>query len=231
METPREVFLEACKRLTEAFESDGYQWRSSLSELVKIEGDLRFSFRLQTSPRNALIPSSRKGLHLPQFLGKLPGGRHADALFLSLPRQLLEIERFGSVAIIPHVTISNSKFKTWRGQRLKQKDPNPTIASANLGYLMPEQRWLEVNLASEVSRTARTDGIAENLRNVGIPFQVRFKNPAESVRWLAVEESIPFFAFATLEYAFFSGGNVVASEVLLLLLSRFRRLGWIGSYE
>ena len=142
-----------------------------------------------------------------------------------------EIKTFGTVAIIPHVQIGSSKFKTWKREQLRQKEPNGTIAAANLGYLMPEHQWLEVNLAKEESRAHRTNQIAEQLRNIGIPFQLRFKNPAESIVWMATEETVPFFPFATLEYAYFCGGEALAGKILELLLSRFKRLGRLDSYN
>jgi len=231
METAREIYLQACARLADSFEPDGFRWRSSLSELVKVDGDLRFSFRLQTSARNRLLASSQAPSRWSRLWTNFQGGKRSEGLFPSLIRQLREINSFGSVAIIPHVQIENPKFKAWKRDRLQQKDPNGTIAVTNLGYLMPKHQWLSVNLAKKESRARRTDEIAEQLRTLGIPFQLRFKNPAESAVWMATEESIPFRSFAILEYGYFCGGEALAKEVLGLLLSRFKRLDRIGSYN
>jgi hypothetical protein len=52
IETPREVFDDACRRIAEAFEPDSYRYSKSGQHFTRSKGDFRFRVSLQSSRNN-----------------------------------------------------------------------------------------------------------------------------------------------------------------------------------
>ena len=233
------IYSNACLQVAEVLRQYGFVWHTAQFKLVKKAGDLQLEFRFQSSHRNVVFnqpdapPELGSGARAPTLAThpSSPDRQDYAALFLPLETCLAEIAEFGSVTLIAHASVVSRGFKAWKRTKLNDAAANGTVAGANVGYLTPQRKWLEVNLAHSVFRSDRIVLLAALLESVGLPFFDRFLHPKEALHWM-IEDNLPGqLAFSTLEYAHFLGGAEGASAVLLLLLRQMKVKGWDDEYH
>ena len=208
MSEPREIYLKACCEVAAAFELMGFRWRKSRQNAVKKQGDLTFRLWFQSSFRNALLQESFAPVQ--NKAAPLKSDR-----FMLLELTLAEIERFGNVAFMAHVSVHAASIKKWRATL-----PNPIrvddgVAGTNIGYLASENpAWLEVNLANPATRQARTAAMVDLITTSGFPYFNRFRHPDEVVASLIDSSDPGMMDYMELEYAVCYGSTQIGAKVL-----------------
>jgi hypothetical protein len=173
----REIYLKACGEVSDALQVDGFRWRKSRQDLVKKDSDLTFRVWFQSSFRNALLSE------LPTM--ESTGPLTAD-LFIPLETALAEIERFGSVSFMAHVSVHAQSIKKWRGTLAHPIRKDDGVAGTNIGNLVSPPHWLDVNLANPQMRGSRVQAIIALLRDTGFRYFDRFKDPERMVSSFSV---------------------------------------------
>src|ERR1035438_9641662 len=167
----RDVFIEVCQTIVAALEPNGYRWIKSQNDLARKDGPFTFRLHFQSSHRNFLAEgknAGRSGLGIGRIALIGP------ALFVPLPIQLLEINQYGSVKMIPHIQVDDARIAKWRRQLQKPLRLDSSVTSANLGYLSQERSWLEINLANPLTRASRLTELITLIQSAAFPFFERF---------------------------------------------------------
>lgn len=220
MNQPREIYRKACYEVAAAFEPRGFHWRQSRQDAVKKEGDLTFRLWFQSSCRNALLQESFE-----------PVGNNATPLksdlFMPLELALAEIERFGSVAFMVHLSVHAASMKKWRATLLNPIRVDDVVAGTNIGYLASEHpAWFEVNLANPTTRETRTAAIIDLITTSGFPYFDRFRHPDEVIASLLDSSDPGMMDYMELEYAVCYGSRQIGAKILQRHLNK-----WLESVD
>jgi hypothetical protein len=221
----REIYLKACGEVADALQADGFRWRKSRQDTVRKDGDLTFRVSFQSSFRNTLLGQESDA-------EKGASALLSTDLFVPLELQLAEIERFGSVAFIVHVSVHAQSIKKWRATLAHPVRTGDGLAGTNLGHLASKPRWLELNLANPETRTTRIHAIIDLIRTSGFHYFDRFKRPDEVVAALLSSRDPGMIDDMELEYAVCYGSMQAGSTVLTLESTRMTwQTGccWAGS--
>ena len=211
MTEARQIFLEACQNVAAALEPEGFKWRKSTTDLVRKERDLKFIVRFQSSTRNALVE--------PKTITRA-------SIFAKLTGKIGELYSFGSVAFIAHVAVEDERIGRWRNSLSRAVCTGGLIASTNIGYLAPQNTWLEVNLAPPRARDKRIREVNELIRGPGLRYFKQFDRPHEIVERLKSDRFPGMLEFGEVEYAVFHGSVESGRAVLERCLKQ-----WPGSNQ
>jgi len=216
MREARQVFLDACQKVAAALEPEGFRWRKSTTDLVRKEGELKFTVRFQSSTRNAL--SDAKGVTATAK------GLFRTSIFADVKRKVEEIYSFGSVAFIAQVAVEDQRIEKWRKSLSRPVSVGAVVASTNIGYLAAQNTWLDVNLASPRSRDKRIRELIQLVRDAGFPYFAQFRRPRQIVEGLTKQSLQGMLEFGEVEYAVFYGSREIGRRVIERCLRQ-----WPGS--
>ena len=219
MEEARQIFLDACVSVAAAFEPDGFRWRKSKTDIVKKDGNLTFAIQFQTSPRNRLLnPNVR--IEIPNEAARV------SSLFYGLKKKIRHIYSFGSVAFRVHLTVEDEVVGKWRTTLPRAVGVGSMVASTNVGYLSPEDNWLDLNLAQGRLRDKHIKKIIDLVRGVGFSYFDRFRNPRQVVQSIIEGSFQGMLDFHQVEYAVYYGSQSAGRQVIQRCFGQ-----WPGSEE
>ena len=203
----REIYLNACLRVATALESAGFRWRKSQHDLLRSEADLTLKIGFQSSFRNQILSSASE-------TSQLAGLSVGSALFLPLELRIDEIQKYGSVVFIVRLGVESKGIARWRASLESPLSGGGGIAGTNIGYLAPERRWLEINLANQSMRDARVDAMVHLIRDAGLTFFDQFRHADELVASLIKSANPAMMDFTEIEYAICHGSLEAGRQVL-----------------
>jgi len=205
----RNIFLTACGEIADQLQNEGFRSLKSKPYLVKKEADLTFRIRFQSDFRNILlatpIPSDQSPPEDPSLF------RHLDECFA-------ESEAFGNVSLLVHAEIAAKSIQSWRMQLPHPVRTHDGVAGTNIGYLAPEDKWLDVNLADPRSRSTKVTAVIQLIRTVALPYFDQFRKPGRVVAALARADIPGLWPTLNVEYAACYGSRNDALLVLKRIL-------------
>ena len=208
---PREEFLEACQTVVKAFAPEGFRWLRSKCDLVRKDEPFTFRLHFQSSFRNFLANATHQGP------SRGPTDRVASSvptLFVPLGIQLMEIDEYGSVKLIPHVEVDDTRIAEWRTTMHRPVRSDGSVMGSNLGYLSEQRSWLEINLANPQVRDSRVAALISLIRTKALPFFARFHRDEDVLEKLVETGFEGALDFAEVEHAVFLGGVEAGRKVI-----------------
>jgi hypothetical protein len=143
-------------------------------------------------------------------------------LFVPLELELAEIDTFGSVSIMAHVSVYAASIKKWRAALTEPIRTDDGLAGTNVGYLASEQpRWLEVNLANPDARSGRIAALIDLISNSGFRYFDRFRRPDEVVNSIIAGDDPGMMDYMAIEYAVCYGSRQDGLRVLARYLDQW----------
>ena len=143
------------------------------------------------------------------------------ALFVPLSVELMEIDQFGSVKIIPHASVLDSRIAAWRKTLQNPIRTDGAITGSNLGYLAKQCRWLEINLANPTTRASRVEALISLIFDAATPFFDQFHRDEEMLEKLIKSGLEASLEYTEVEHAVFLGGVDAGREVIKRFFSKW----------
>jgi hypothetical protein len=203
----QQIYLECGAKIADALQVEGFRWRKSRRDAVKEEADLTFRIWFQSSSHNLLL----KPEDTTQASTSTSG---VETLFLPLEPALSEIEQFGNISLMVHVSVHVRSMKEWRSNQAHRLRADDLVAGTNIGYLTPARHWLNINLANPIARPARIQLGIELIRTIGFEYFERFRHPGKVISSLFQSNDPGMLDYMELEYAVCYGSTAAGLAVL-----------------